>query len=534
MNSMQPKTWSMAGGIQLAANKQQSLQGPIRTALLPPQLIVPVTQPDYSQPQLCVQVGERVQKGQPLVCVLSAQGLAAHAPAAGIVTAITTHAVPTASGLPELCVVIDTDAADTSWHKLPPLDYMQSDIDTVIQRVAESGISGLGGAGFPAHQKLRSSLGKVDTLILNAAECEPYLTADEALLRERAMDVLDGCLILLRITGASRCLIGIEDNKPQALAALRSHAGDPRLHIRVIPAKYPSGADRLLIHALTGTAIPASTLPIDCGVLCHNVGTVFAIARAVLHGEPLLSRITTITGAAVQQPANYEALIGTPIRELLPQSAVDTTRLSQLVCGGPMMGTALANADLPVTRTANCIIAATEPELPLPQPAQACIRCGFCAEVCPVQLLPQQLYWFARNREHARALAHNLADCIECGACAHVCPSHIPLVQYYRATKAEIAEANDKQQRAHHWKLRFDAHQQRKAVEKVAEEQRRAERAVLASQKQQSGTAATLSARDAVAAALARVQAKKAAGDKLASGSVASSNVADDNKDSRS
>ena len=504
------KLWNFPGGIHPPENKTQSTSTPIRIPPLPAQLIVPITQPRYSAPEICVQIGERVCKGQVLAKGSLSMGITSHAPAAGTVSAIGDFAVPNASGLPELCVVIDTAAGDSEWPKLPALDYLTSDIDTLIQRIAECGISGLGGAGFPTHNKLRSALKKVETIVLNAAECEPYITADDMLMRERAGEVLTGCQILLQITGAKRCLIGIEDNKTEAVNVLQASLTDERVEVVVIPTKYPSGAAKQLIYILTGKEIPTGTLSVDSGILCHNVGTAYAITRAVLHGEALLSRITTITGGALAQPMNYDALIGTPVSHLLAQSGLNPAKLSQLVCGGPLMGVSLDHAELPVTKITNCIIAATREELPPPPPAQACIRCGFCADVCPVQLLPQQLYWFARSKELEKAKAHNIKDCIECGACAYVCPSHIPLVQYYRAAKAEIAEARDKERRAEQSKLRFEAHQQRMAEEKAREEQRRAERAALAKKKQEAAGTAT-AAQDVVAAALARVQAKKAA-----------------------
>jgi Na+-translocating ferredoxin:NAD+ oxidoreductase subunit C len=566
------QVWPLPGGIHPPENKAQSLRGPIRQAALPVQLIVPISQPRYAKPELCVQVGEHVQKGQVLARGSLTLGITSHAPAAGTVTAIIEHAVPNASALPELCVVINTDASDQQWHKLPALDYRSTDTDTLIDRIADAGISGLGGAGFPTHAKLRTAMEKVDTVLLNAAECEPFITADDALLRERAADVITGCLILLQLTQAERCLIGIEDNKPQAITALQQHCIDPRLQVVVIPTQYPSGAAKQLIYILTGTEIPSGSLSVDSGILCHNVGTAYAITRAVVHGEALVSRVTTVTGAALTEPANYDVLIGTPISELLQQSGLQRSslqpeKLAQLICGGPLMGLTLPHAALPITKTTNCLIATTRQELPPPPPMQACIRCGFCADVCPVKLLPQQLYWFARSGELEKAKAHNLKDCIECGACAYVCPSHIPLVQYYRAAKADIADERDKQRRAEYSKQRFDAHEQRKAEEKAVEEQRRAQRALLAKQQKVevtttegsatptdslptgalatassqtvaslaaatspapvSAAPATSSAQDAIAAALARVQAKKAAQQALAKQSLANANAAD-------
>ncbi|HTQ98691.1 MAG TPA: electron transport complex subunit RsxC [Candidatus Acidoferrum sp.] len=509
--SASPRLWNFPGGIAPLAHKAESLRGPIRRTTLPPQLIVPLTQPGHVAPNVLVQTGERVRKGQILACGDDATGVTVHAPAAGVINAIGEQSVANMSALPELCVIIDTDAAETTWDKLPPLDYRTADADTLIARIADCGISGLGGAGFPTHAKLRAALRKIDIVIVNAAECEPWITADEALLRERAADVVAGSKILLQLTGALRCLIGIEDSKPQAVAALQAAVDDPRLKVVVFPARYPSGAEAQLIYTLTGKEMPSGTRPVHNGILCHNVGTVYAIARAVLHGEALLSRIVTITGGAVSDAANYEASIGTPISFLLQQSGFDERSLSQLVCGGSLMGIALPHAQLPVAKTTNCVIAATRSELPPPQPEQACIRCGDCADVCPVQLVPQQLYWFARSQQFDQARANHLNDCIECGACAWVCPSHIPLVQYYRAAKAELAEQDTKQQHAVHWRQRFEAHQHRMALEQAQAEQRRAERAALAAQKQEQAVKAGPSPQDIVAAALARVQAKKAA-----------------------
>lgn len=510
MNRAQQTLHDFPGGIDPPDNKAQSLRGPIRSAALPTQLWVPVTQPGFAEPDLCVQVGERVHKGQLLARGNDSTALMSHAPAAGVIKAIAEYAVPNASGLPELCVIIDTDTTDSDWHKLAPLDWQHATPDVLIERIADAGICGLGGAGFATHHKLRAALQLVDTVILNAAECEPFITADEALLREHAADVVTGGLILLQLCGATRCLIGIEDNKPAAIAALQQHCTDTRLQLVVFPARYPSGAEKQLIQLLTGKEIPTGTLPVHSGILCHNVATARAITRAVVHGEQLLSRITTVTGAALREPANFEVLIGTPVDALLQQAKLDHTQLSRLLCGGPLLGIELPHAQLPVTKTSNCIIATTLQELPPPLPMQACIRCGMCADVCPVRLLPQQLYWFARSNALDQAEAHHLHDCIECGACAYVCPSHIPLVQYYRSAKADIAEARTRQQRADHARQRFEVHQQRVAIEQAQEAQRRAERsALLQTGVSVAGTSGSV--QDAVAAALARVQAKKAA-----------------------
>jgi electron transport complex protein RnfC len=515
MNAPLQKFWPLPGGIHPPENKQQSLQEPIRSAPLPKQLVIPLTQLGYSKPELCVQAGDQVLKGQLIARGTPQFGLACHAPTSGTITAITGHAVPNASTLPELCAILESDGRD-EWQRLPAIaDYTAVDADTLIQRIVDAGITGLGGAGFPAHTKLRGSLGRIDTLIINACECEPFITADDALMREQAGAIITGIRILLQLCKAATCLIGIEDNKPVAIAAMQAAINDARIRLVVIPTRYPSGAEKQLIYILTGKEIPSGSLPMHSGILCHNVGTARAITHAVLHGEALVSRVITVTGAALGRPGNLEVLIGTLVTDLLDACAVDPTKLSRLINGGPLMGLHLPHADLPVLKITNCIIATTQQELPPPAPQQACIRCGFCAEVCPVSLLPQQLYWFARSKELDKAEKHNLMDCIECGACAYVCPSHIPLVQYYRAAKAEIRDEREKHRMAEHSKLRYDFHQARKLEEQALEEQRRAERAALAKQKRQktagAGSADTSDPQATIAAALARVQAKKAA-----------------------
>lgn len=502
-------------GIHPPENKAQSLLEPIRRASLPARLSFPLTQPGFVDAEPLVQVGQRVLKGEVLVRGTPGMGIAVHASTSGTVVDIAPLPVPNASGLPERCIVIEADGED-EWQRLPPLDPAACEIHTLIDRIRDCGISGLGGAGFPTHTKLAGALAKVHTLVINAAECEPYITADHALMRERAAAILDGIDILLRISGAQRCLIGIEDNKGEAITAMQAAiaaSGNACITLVVIPTLYPSGAEKQLIYILTGTEIPSGSYALAAGILCQNVGTASAIARAVQHGEALVSRIVTVTGKAVTRPGNLEALIGTPLASLLEDCGVLADKLDRLVHGGPLMGLQLPHADMPLLKISNCIIAATLAELPPPAPQQACIRCGFCADVCPVTLLPQQLYWFARSKELEKAEDHNLFDCIECGACAYVCPSHIPLVQYYRAAKSELRQEQEKHRMAEQAKQRFEFHQARKEEEKRLEEQRRAERAALAQKRKEAAAAdggAEDAAKAAIAAALARVKAKKA------------------------
>jgi len=344
----------------------------------------------------------------------------------------------------------------------------------LVARLREAGIAGMGGAGFPAAIKLSPKAEhRIDQLIINAAECEPYITADDMLMRERAADIIGGIEILQRIINCKETIVGIEDNKPQAIEAMRRAAQGSGIEIAVVPTKYPSGGEKQLIYLLTGKEVPSGGIPAQVGVVCQNVGTSAAIYRAIVHGEPLISRVTTLTGQALREPGNFEVLLGTPIAALLQAAEVDLERLDRLVMGGPMMGFTLHSTAIPVVKTSNCILAASNAELAPPALEQSCIRCGACADVCPADLLPQQLYWYAKNEDLERAQQHNLMDCIECGACAYVCPSHIPLVQYYRFAKGEVRNAMAEQQKADRARQRFEARQQRLENEQAEREARR-------------------------------------------------------------
>lgn len=512
----------MHGGINPPGNKQQSLRQPIRPLPLPPHLIVPVEQRGEPLPELLVSVGDRVEKGQCLARGRGARAVSSHAPAAGVVTDIGTQPLPDDPTGGLACVTIATAPGAASARCLPPLDPARCGSERLLQRLRDAGITGLGGAGFPTHAKVRAAIGRVQTLIVNATECEPFITADAALLQERVDDVLRGAGLLLQITGATRCLIGIQDDAPAAIASLQTALADARFQLCVLPARYPHGAEALLVHVLTGKEIPMGRPAIDYGVLCHNPATLHAVARAVLHGEPLISRVMTLTGAALRDPGNYDVLIGTPVGVALQACGLDEWQHSRSLVGGPLLGVELQQATVPLTKTSNCILATTEAELPRPAPPQPCIRCGLCADVCPVRLLPQQLHWFSRSGELDKAAAHHLEDCIDCGACAYVCPSTIPLVQQFRLAKTSLAEQRARQQQADLARERFAAHQARVANQQRLDEQRRRDRAALLQRKQAEAAAraetvdavtssSAPSPQDVIAAALARVQARKAA-----------------------
>ena len=491
------KIWDIHGGIHPPEHKDLSNRTPIQPAPLPKRLVLPLTQHLGAPAEPCVTLGEQVLKGQQIAVASGFVSAPLHAPTSGVVSFIGPQPYPHVSGMLANAIVIDSDGED-KWIDLHPQpDYRELERPALLELIRQAGISGLGGAGFPTAVKLSPPPTQtIRTLIINGTECEPYITADDLLMREKAAELVAGIEILAHLIQPQEVLIGIEDNKPEAIAAVRAAIGERPFTLKVFPTKYPSGGEKQLIQILTGEEVPSGGLPADIGMLCQNVGTCVAIHDAVLLGKPLISRITTLTGEALARPMNVEVLIGTPVDELLAFAGLDQHRLNRLIMGGPMMGFSLPSLEVPVVKTTNCLLASTLEELPPPPPALPCIRCGECAEACPVSLLPQQLHFFALGQEHEQLKAHNLFDCIECGACAYVCPSNIPLVQYYRAAKGEIRELEQKQQKAEHSKQRFELRQERlrRAEEqKEAERKARAERAARAkaAQSESSPTATT-------------------------------------------
>lgn len=478
---MNAQVWDFPGGIHPADNKRQSTHGPIQHPPLPTRLILPLAQHIGEPARPCVDIGQRVLKGQCIAEPGSAISAALHAPTSGTVVALGEHPYPHASGLLAPAIMIDADGKDEWTERQACPEYQSHSAAELLQRIRLAGIAGLGGAGFPTAAKLAARpQDDLHTLIINGAECEPYISADDLLMRERAAELVQGIEILMHILQPEQVLMGIEDNKPEAIAAVQAALGERPVTLRTIPTKYPSGGERQLIQILTGREVPSGGLPADIGMLCVNVGTAVAVADAILRGQPLISRITTLTGAALARPCNVEALIGTPVGELLDYAGLDRSRLDRLILGGPLMGVSLPSLDVPLTKTTNCLLAPTPEELPAAPPAMPCIRCGDCAQVCPAGLLPQQLHFFALGENHEQLQAHNLFDCIECGACAYVCPSSIPLVQYYRAAKADIRELEQRQLKAEQSRLRFEQRQERLRREeerRTAERQARQERA---------------------------------------------------------
>jgi electron transport complex protein RnfC len=402
-------------------------------------------------------------------------GSPVHAASSGTVVAVGPRPVPHPSGLSADCVVIHTDGRDKRFQGYDPLsNYETLNAPALRARVRECGIVGLGGAAFPTSVKLNVGVG-LKALILNAAECEPYISCDDMLLRHQSDAVIAGAQVMLHALEIRSCWIVIEDDKPEALEALSLAAariGDSRIEVVPVPTIYPAGGERQLIQVLTGEEVPADGLPADIGYLCQNVGTAAAVARAVLHGEPLISRVVTVTGSGVGEPRNLEVRLGTPISEVVAACGGYSDSARHLIMGGAMMGFSLNRDDIPVIKATNCLLVASDQDIPPRLKEEPCIRCGECARICPAMLLPQQLHWSTRAADFDEVEALHVYDCIECGCCDLVCPSHIPLTQYFRYAKTEIWTRKQERTRSDHARERFEARKTRVEQEQAAKKRR--------------------------------------------------------------
>ncbi|NOH85022.1 electron transport complex subunit RsxC [Vibrio sp. 03-59-1] len=497
--------WDFPGGVHPAENKKQSNQHAISNASTPSELVLPVKQHIGKAGDLIVSVGDRVLKGQALTKYTMSFMLPVHAPTSGTITAIEPRTTAHPSGLSELCIVIKPDNKEEWVERRTHPDFSQLPSEQLIEIIRQAGVSGMGGAGFPTAKKIQSGLAKTNILIINAAECEPYITADDKLMQEHADELIQGIEIVEQILKPELTIIGIEDNKPEAVKALEIAAINKNIVIRVIPTKYPSGGEKQLIKILTNKEVPVGSIPADIGILVQNVGSLHAIKRAVVDGEPLIKRVITLTGKTFKQERNVWALIGTPVQDLLNEFGYSADKkFPRLIMGGPMMGFTLPHAIVPITKTTNCILAPTRKEIAPNRHEMACIRCSQCAEACPASLLPQQLQWHARAEEYDKCEELNLKDCIECGACAFVCPSEIPLVQYYRQAKSEIKTRKQEADSAERARIRFEEKNARLERDK-AERENRFKKAADNRRQEMKKTGGD----DAIAAAIARVKAQQ-------------------------
>ncbi|WKS96951.1 electron transport complex subunit RsxC [Gallibacterium anatis] len=500
------RLWDFPGGIHPPEMKQQSNGTKLSRLKQPDTYYIALKQHAGKAGQLLVQVGDYVLKGQALTQGDDYRTLPVHAPTSGTITTIGDYASSHPSGLPETTITLQADGKDLWRERQPIEDFLTVPPEQLLQKIYQAGIAGLGGAVFPTASKIASAENKVKLLIINGAECEPYITCDDRLMRDRSLDILEGIRILRYILRPQKVVLAIEDNKAEAIEAMQQAlSGANDIEIRVIPTKYPSGAAKQLIQVLTGLEVPNNGRSSQIGVLMNNVATAFAVKKAIIDDEPLIERVVTLTGDKIPQPRNVWARIGTPIYHLLQQAGYQYDDRFPVFMGGPMMGFILPNLNSPVTKVTNCLIAPDHFEYQPPPQERNCIRCSACSDHCPIKLMPQQLYWFARSEDHEKSEQYNLKDCIECGVCAYVCPSNIPLIQYFRQEKAKIAELKLKTKLAEEAKVRFEAKQARMEREKqerdrrtqLAAEARRAEMA------KQQGV-------DPVQAALERVRQKQA------------------------
>ena len=501
------------GGLHLEDHKQESMQRALQPARLPEQLVLRLKQHIGEPCDPLVQPGERVLRGQKIADTPERVAAPIHAPTSGTVVAIEDRPVAHPSGKSDCCIVIEPDGLDEAVG-FEPVDVANCDAQTLLHHIREAGIVGLGGAVFPTSAKVDTAAAHpIRTLIINGAECEPWITCDDRLMQDRPDAIVAGIGHLQRILEPEETLIGIEDNKPRAIAALQQALDESNLantRVVTIPTIYPSGGEKQLIKILTGHEVKSRHLAFEIGLLCQNVGTCAAISDALDRGEPLTHRIVTVTGTALREPGNWLVPLGTPFSHLVELAGGFTVERPEPIMGGPMMGFEV-RLDAGTVKAANCLLVLNRDHRP---EEHECVRCGRCTDVCPAKLLPQQLYWYGRARQFDKAEEYHLFDCIECGCCAAVCPSHLPLVQLYRYAKSELREQQRKAWKSDRARRRHEFREARIARQKAEEEERRRKkREALAKKKAAEGDAKAGKqvAADAVQAALERVKARKAA-----------------------
>jgi electron transport complex protein RnfC len=452
------------GGLRLKGRKKASTSSGIHRMPVPKQLILPITQHVGVAANPVVGIGEKVLKGQLIAEIEEGLGAPVHASSSGKVVAIEPWPVSRRHGDVAPCIIIETDGADEAIVPVEKgADFRSTEPEALRTHILQGGIVGLGGAVFPTAQKLtQAKASDIEVLLLNGVECEPYISCDDLLMRESAHEVLVGAQIIMHALQIEKCIFAVESDKQEALRRLAEELtslGDTRIVLKQIPTIYPSGGEDQLVQLVANREVPSGGLPTDAGYLVQNVGTAAAIYNWVANGEPLLSRITTVTGDGVAQPMNVDVRLGTTVADVIEFAGGYTANVSTLVIGGPMTGKSISTDRVPVVKATNCILALQQP--PVAGAELACIRCGDCAEVCPVQLQPQQLFWYACSDNEDQLRVHGLTDCIECGCCDLVCPSHIPLTADFRIAKGRIRELADEKARAERARLRFEARNER-------------------------------------------------------------------------
>ncbi len=467
---------SLPGGLRLPPNKALSTATGIVTVDLPAELVIPLQQHAGNSALPVVNVGDKVLGGD---VVGEPQGNVSsyiHATTSGTVTGVERRALPQRGEPTGLCVLLKPDGNDR-WRDVA---VPGEDRTARLEAIYQAGLVGLGGATYPAAQKLTQGLSSgIDTVIMNGVECESYISCDDRLMREAPASVVSGLKILLDLLDAKRGIIAVESDKPEAWEALQTAAQadpDERFDWVPIPAVYPSGAEDQLVYLVTGREVPSGGLPSDLGILVHNAGTIAAIDDLVTTGRPLTSRIVTVTGEGIARPGNYRVRLGTPIADVVAAAGGYNDAAKRLIIGGPMTGITLTDDALPVTKSCNCLLITGPAVLLSPEPERACIRCGECAAHCPVQLLPQSLFHYAPRENAEQLLTLGLRDCIECGCCDLVCPSHIPLTHTFRQAKHAVNLRSNEKMRARRAEERFKAHVARHEEAAAATASARAEK----------------------------------------------------------
>ena len=489
---------TLHGGLRLPGYKADSTRVAILDIPVPSQLVLPITQHVGDPAQPIVGIGERVLKGQLIAESEGTLGAPVHASSSGKIIAIEPWPVSRRYGDKAPCIVIECDGKDEAIARADsPPNFTRLEAPDVLRKILQGGIVGLGGAVFPTAQKLmQARTCDIDHLLLNGVECESYISCDDMLMRERAGEIISGAQILMHALQIDVCFVVVESDKPDAIHKLGDILGeinDDRIVLKQVPTIYPSGGEDQLVQLVTNREVPSGGLPSDVGCLVQNVGTAAAIHDWVIDNEPLISRVTTITGDGVANPINVRARVGTTIADIIELTGGYTEHAEQLIIGGPMTGKSVSTDRVPLVKATNCVL--VMPETPSIGPELPCIRCGDCASVCPVQLLPQQLFWYACADDEKKMRDFGLMDCIECGCCDLVCPSHIPLTADFRVAKGRIRELADEKARAARARLRFEARNDRLARERTDRESE------LAGQK--------AAARDAGASAIAEILKRK-------------------------
>ncbi len=445
------------GGLKLRTYKELTNDKKSLITPLPDKITLPLQQHIGNPSEPLVKKGDKVLKGQKIAQANGYVSVPVHATTSGTILDIGTCPTPQEQSVQTPCIIIEPDGNDT-WFDIEPVhDYLSVDPEKLQYLIREAGIVGMGGAGFPAHVKLCEGTNTaVDTLIINGAECEPYISCDDRIIREKANYIVSGTRMLQHAIQAKHCVIAVEEDMPEAFDALDALIDDD-IELLKVPARYPAGGEKQLIKVLTGKEVPTGGLPIHIGIVMHNVGTAAAAFRAVTRGEPLVSRYVTVSGD-IEEPRNLQVLLGTPVKHCLEQVGYQQRGNKMVIMGGPMMGKHIHDTSMPVTKTTNSILVRSEfihsREMP-------CIGCGQCVAVCPAKLLPQELFKYSRAKDIKQTRELHLFDCIECGCCAYVCPSNIPLVQYYRQAKNDIAIHEKKQAEYDHARSRFEARNKR-------------------------------------------------------------------------